>query len=92
MSVRLAQAASRGFLNGAGILALGIDVAVDELDDRHRRRVAVAEAGLQDARIAAVAVRIALGEHVEELLDDGLVLELRRWPGGGHAGRRACRA
>src|SRR5262245_1230633 len=43
----------RGFLglllDRPGILALGIDVAVDELDHANRRRVAVAVAGLEHA-------------------------------------------
>ena len=40
----------------AGILALGIGVAVDQLDDGHRRHVAIAEAGLEHAGVAAGAV------------------------------------
>ncbi|KIT73649.1 hypothetical protein QP64_00095, partial [Staphylococcus aureus] len=51
----------------ARILALGRDVAVDELDDRHRRGVRSARAGLDDAAIAAVAVRIARCKDVEQL-------------------------
>ena len=40
-------------LRRAEILALGLGIAVDQLDHRHRRGVAVAEAGLDDAAIAA---------------------------------------
>src|SRR5690348_2613468 len=56
-------------LHGAGILPLGIDVAIDELDHSHRRVVAVAEARLDDAGITAVAVLVAGGQRVEQLLD-----------------------
>src|ERR1700759_4618018 len=56
-------------LHRAGILALGIDVAIDELDHRHRGVVAVAEAGLDDSGVTAVTVRITLRQHVEQLLD-----------------------
>ena len=54
--------------------------------------VAIAEARLQHAGIAAVALLVARAEHVEELLDHGDVADLARSPGGAHAGRRACRA
>src|ERR1700751_1964556 len=56
-------------LDRPGILALGIDVAVDELDHRHRGVVAVAEARLDDAGVAALSVLVAGGEHIEQLLD-----------------------
>ncbi len=55
-------------LDRAGILALGLFVAVDELDHRHRRVVAVAEAGLDDAQVTAVAILVARRQHIEELL------------------------
>src|SRR3546814_18516959 len=42
-----------GFLGRAGVLALGCGIAVDQLDDRHPRHVAVAEAGLQHPAVAA---------------------------------------
>src|SRR5579863_8803914 len=58
-------------LHWTGIEALGIDIAVDELDDRHRRVVAIAEAGLDDAGVTAVAVLVAGSENFEQLL--GLV-------------------
>src|SRR3546814_9715722 len=49
------------------ILALGRNVAVDELDDRHRRRIRRADAGLDDAGIAALAIGVTRAEHVEQL-------------------------
>src|SRR5215813_10050556 len=51
-----------------GILALGVDIAVDELDHCHRRVVAIAEAGLDDAGIATLAVLVAGRQRVEQLL------------------------
>jgi len=54
-----------------------VDIAVDELDDRHRRVVAVAEARLEHARVAAVAPAVAGRQHVEELPDERHVLDLR---------------
>src|SRR6266496_2399358 len=56
-------------LHRAGILALGVDVAVDEFDHGHRRVVAVAEAGLDDAGVAALAVLVAGRQRVKQLLD-----------------------
>src|SRR5580700_7698964 len=56
----------RLFLHRAGIESLGVDVAVDEFDHRHRRVVAVAEAGLDDAGIAALAVLVAGRDHIEQ--------------------------
>src|SRR5580700_12229533 len=71
----------RGFfgprLNGPGILALGLDVAIDELDHRDCRGIAIAEAGLHDAGIAAVAVLVARADHLEQLLDHGEIAHLR---------------
>src|SRR6266545_5158770 len=64
------------FLHRAGILALGIDVAVDELDHGHRGVVAVAEAGLDDAGVAALAVLVAGRQYVEQLPDLVLVAHL----------------
>src|SRR5437899_6358905 len=54
------------FLHRARILALGIDVAVDEFDHGHGCVVAVAEAGLDDAGVAALAVLVAGGQNVEQ--------------------------
>src|SRR3954468_17511603 len=55
---------------GAAVLALGGGVALDELDHRHRRHVAEAEAGLEDAQIAAAAARVARAERGEQLVGD----------------------
>src|SRR3569623_1429210 len=66
----------------ARILALGADVAVDELDDRHRRGVRGADTGLDDAGIATLAVGVARGQHVVQLLDGGTQF-LRLGGGGG---------
>ena len=62
--------------DGAAVEALGVDVAVDELDHGDRGVVAVAEAGLEDADIAALAVLVARAEDGEELSDLGLVADL----------------
>src|SRR5580765_1021169 len=56
-------------LHRAGFLALGGDVAVDEFDHRHRRRIAVAEARLEHADVAALALGIARGQRTKQLLD-----------------------
>src|SRR5437899_10143193 len=63
-------------LHRAGIQALGVDVAVDELDNGHRGIVAVAEAGLDDAGVAALAVLVAGRQRVEQLPDLILVAHL----------------
>src|SRR6185436_16634259 len=64
------------FLHRARIQALGIDIAVDELDHGHRRVVAVAEAGLDDAGVTALAVLVAGRQRVEQLADLILVAHL----------------
>src|SRR5215204_3104669 len=64
------------FLHRAGIQALGIDVAIDEFDHGHRRVVAVTEAGLDDAGVAALAVLVAGRQHVKQLTDLVLVAHL----------------
>src|SRR3546814_417956 len=66
-----------GFLGRAGVLALGCGIAVDQLDDRHRRHVAVAEAGLQHPAVAAVALLVAAGQFVEQLGRDLRVAQHR---------------
>src|SRR5258708_38203865 len=59
--------ASGRFADGlARILALRLDVAVDELDHRQRGVVAIAEARLDDAQIAAGAGLVAGADHVEQ--------------------------
>src|SRR5262245_57339895 len=64
-------------LHRSGILPFRLDVAVDELDDRDRSGIAVAEAGLEHAGVAAVAVLVAGTKHLEQLLDHGDVAHLR---------------
>src|SRR3546814_16338448 len=49
------------------ILALGVDVAIDEFDDRDRCRVRSADAGLDHAGLTAVAILVAFGEDAEQL-------------------------
>ncbi len=51
---------------------------VDELDVRHRRAVADAEAALQDARVAALALAVTRAELDEELADRDLVAKTRK--------------
>src|SRR5690606_11587480 len=41
-----------------GVQALGIDVAIDKLDHGQRRIVTIAEAGLEDADVAALTLGI----------------------------------
>src|SRR6185437_12314117 len=65
------------FLHRTRIEALGVHVAVDELDHRDRGIIAIAIAGLEDSGIAALAVLIAATEHRKELLHLGLVANLR---------------
>ena len=48
---------------------------VDQLDERHRRVVADAEAHLQDARVAARTRLVARAELVEQLGDDVAVAQ-----------------
>ncbi len=62
---------------GPEVLALGGDVAVDELDDRDRRGVGGANAGLDDPAIAAIALGVARGDHVEQLGELDLVHQPR---------------
>src|SRR5215469_16584746 len=71
-----------GFLLGLlglrpGIEALGGLVAIHELDHGDRCGITIAEAGLEHAGIAAVALLVAGAEHLEELLDHGDVADLR---------------
>src|SRR5690606_17831465 len=53
------------------------DVAVDELDHGKRGVIAMAEARLHDAQIAAVAVRITRRDGIEQALDDAFIADLR---------------
>src|SRR5438309_8045276 len=68
----------------ARILTLRLDVAVDEFDDGDGSGVGGADAGLDDAGVAAVAAGIARRERVEELLELCVVEE----PGMGEAAVR----
>src|ERR1700677_671923 len=61
-----------GSLLGPGLLltrprifALGVDVAIDEFDHRHRGVVALPEARLHYARIAALAVLLARVDNAQ---------------------------
>src|SRR6185312_4404192 len=64
-------------LDRTRILALGLGIAIDQLDHRHRRGIAMAEACLVDAAIAAGALAVALGERGHHLVGDLLVLQRR---------------
>ena len=57
------------FLHRTGIQALGIDIAIDKLDHGAGGVIAIAEAGFQHPRIAAVTILVAWADHLEELLD-----------------------
>ena len=59
----------------AGILALGFGVAVDQLDQRHRGIVAIAIAGLDDAGVAAGAVRVTLRQGRHQLVGQPGILQ-----------------
>jgi hypothetical protein len=69
----------RVFGSGAGVVssALGRNVAVNELDDRHRRHVAKAETGFQHADVAALTRLIARAEDLEQTRGVDVLLELR---------------
>src|SRR6218665_965396 len=47
--------------------ALGVHVALNELDDGERSVVALTEAGLHDAKVAAVAGCVTRSDRVEQL-------------------------
>src|SRR5690242_14084082 len=67
----------RTFLHRTRVEALGGGVAIDQLDDGHGRVVAIAEARLEDADVAAIAVLVTRADDAEELLHLGLVAHLR---------------
>src|SRR5947209_19002851 len=68
-------------LDRAGILALGVGVAVDQLDDRHCRVITVAEPGLQDPGVSARPRGIALGQRRQQLVrETGLLQFCDRLP------------
>src|SRR5947209_13120739 len=64
------------WLDRTGILALGVGVTVHELDDRHRRIVAVAIAGLQDPAVAARTRSVTLRQRRQQLVGELGILEL----------------
>src|SRR4051812_43698959 len=66
----------RPLLHRAGVLAARIDVAVDELDDAHRRAVAMAVASLEHARVSAAARGVAWAEHVKQLFHHWRIAQL----------------
>src|SRR4249920_2518443 len=60
-----------GLFRGLAFFRQGVGFrAVEQADQRERRVVALAETGLQDAQIAAVALGIARAEVAEQLRDD----------------------
>src|SRR3954470_20518220 len=61
----------------SSLIARGGARTIDELDVRHRRGIADAEAALQDARVAALALAITRAELDEELADRDLVAKTR---------------
>src|SRR5690606_20538250 len=63
--------------------ALGRRVAVHEFNDRHRRHVAIAEAGLQDAHVATLTLLVAGPEYLEQARDMLVLLQLRRRQAAG---------
>src|SRR3954447_23301616 len=66
----------RPLLHRPGVLAARIDVAVDELDDAHRRAVAMAVASLEHARVSAAARGVAWAEHVKQLFHHWRIAQL----------------
>src|SRR2546430_13629390 len=76
------QLGGRGFGGSFGlhgrtrILAALVGIAVDELDNCHRRRIAIAEARFEHAGVAALAIAIARTQDVEQLLHLSLIPDL----------------
>src|ERR1700751_1076579 len=58
----------RLLLHRPGVLTLPLDVAIDKLDHRDRRGIAVAEPRLEPSGIASVAILVARTQHLEQLL------------------------
>ena len=50
-------------LRRSGILTFGVFIALDQFNDAHRRRIAIAISRFQDPRIAARSILIALGQR-----------------------------
>jgi hypothetical protein len=81
-----------GALDRTAVLPLGGDVAVDQLDDRDRRRVRCAKAGLDDPAIAAASVGVARRQRVEQLDELRIVEQPRMRQAGGSKARPSWRA
>src|SRR3974390_221338 len=64
-------------LRRPGIFAARLDVSVDELDDRLRAGIAVAEASPEHAGVAALALLVARADHVEQFAHHGNVAHFR---------------
>ena len=64
-------------LDRTAILALGVRIAIDQFDDADRSGVRSADAGLDHAGIAAIAIGVARREDVEQLLQLGVIEEAR---------------
>src|SRR3954469_4323310 len=74
---------SQGWIGGDGggmprevLAALGVLIAIDELDHADRGGIAVAIAGLQHARITAITILVAWSDDLEELLHHRDVADL----------------
>src|SRR5690606_37840539 len=63
---------------GSVVLALGIRIAIDELDDGSRCAVAETESRLQHAGISASSILVTGTEHIEQLLGHLFIAEPRR--------------
>src|SRR5688500_17451242 len=57
--------------------ALGLYVAVDELDHAHRAAIPVAETRLQNPGVAAGAIRVTRPDHGKQLLNRADVADFR---------------
>ena len=89
-SVSAAASAVLAFWLGPESLPRASTIAVDELDHRHRRVVAVAEAGLEDAAVAARCGPCSAGRAPRRASSTwSTSRRSARSPGGGRAGRRA---
>src|SRR3974390_3715050 len=64
-------------LHRPGIFAARLDVSVDELDDRLRAGIAVAEASPEHAGVAALALLVARADHAEQFAHQGNVAHFR---------------
>src|SRR3546814_8366744 len=64
-------------LRRAGVLTLGVRIAIDQLDHSHRGGIAIAETRLQDPGISPVALGIARRQRLEQLGRRGVVTQER---------------